>query len=53
MVTSKNENIDASDVDIRNHANFLLKEDKDQEKQDLLNCLNGGILLENKIIKIK
>ena len=53
MVTGKKENIDISDVDIRNYAKFLLKEGDDQEKRDLLNCVNGEILLENKVIILK
>ena len=53
MVTGKNNNIDVDDVDIKNYAKFLLKEGDDQEKRDLLNCLNGEILLKNKIVIVK
>lgn len=52
MATGKNQNIDVSDVDVKNYIKFLLKEGDDQEKRELLTCLNGEILLNNKIIKI-
>ncbi len=52
MVTDKNDNIDVSDVDIKNYAKFLLKEGDDQEKRDLLNCLIGEIKLASKIITL-
>jgi len=53
MVTGKNENIDVNDVDVKNYIKFLLKEGDDQEKRELLTCLNGEILLKNKVIVIK
>jgi DNA invertase Pin-like site-specific DNA recombinase len=53
MATGKNQNIDVSDVDVKNYIKFLLKEGDDQEKRELLTCLNGEILLRNKIIHIK
>ncbi|OQC55141.1 MAG: hypothetical protein BWX53_00065 [Parcubacteria group bacterium ADurb.Bin016] len=52
MATGKNQNIDVSDVDVKNYIKFLLKEGDDQEKRELLTCLNGEILLKNKIINI-
>ena len=52
MATGKNQNIDVSDVDVKNYIKFLLKEGDDQEKRELLTCLNGEILLKNKIIEI-
>lgn len=52
MATGKNQNIDVSDVDVKNYIKFLLKEGDDQEKRELLTCLNGEILLNNKIINI-
>lgn len=52
LITGKSDKIEVSDVDIRNYASFLLKEGEDQEKRELLNCLNGEILLENKKIKL-
>ena len=52
LVTGQNDNINIKDVDIKNYAKFLLKEGSDEEKRELLNCLNGEILLENKNIHI-
>lgn len=52
MATGKNQNIDVSDIDVKNYIKFLLKEGEDQEKRELLTCLNGEILLKNKIINI-
>lgn len=53
MVTGKNQNIEVSDVDVKNYIKFLLKEGDDQEKRELLTCLNGEILLKNKEVEIK
>ena len=53
MVTGKNDNIDVSNVDIKNYARFILKEGEDQEKRDLLSCLNGEILLDSKKVLLK
>ncbi len=53
MLSNKNENIDVNNIDIQNYAKFLLKEGKIEEKRELLNCLNGEILLEDKRILIK
>lgn len=53
MATGKNQNIDVSDVDVKNYIKFLLKEGDDQEKRELLTCLNGEILLKHKIVEIK
>lgn len=52
MATGKNQNIDVSDVDVKNYIKFLLKEGEDQEKRELLTCLNGEILLKNKVVNI-
>ncbi|MFA5184513.1 MAG: recombinase family protein [Patescibacteria group bacterium] len=52
MTTGKNDNIDVSDVDVKNYIKFLLQEGDDQEKRELLTCLNGNILLKNKIVEI-
>ena len=52
MATGKNQNIDVSDVDVKNYIKFLLKDGDDQEKRELLTCLNGEILLSNKTITI-
>jgi len=53
MATGKNQNIDVSNVDVKNYIKFLLKEGDDQEKRELLTCLNGEILLKNKVVEIK
>jgi len=53
MATGKNQNIDVSDVDVKNYIKFLLKEGDDQEKRELLTCLNGEILLNNKVVEIR
>jgi len=52
MATGQNQNIDVSDVDVKNYIKFLLKEGDDQEKRELLTCLNGNILLKNKVVEI-
>ncbi|MDD4353486.1 MAG: recombinase family protein [Candidatus Nanoarchaeia archaeon] len=52
MATGKNQNIDVSDIDVKNYIKFLLKEGDDQEKRELLTCLNGEISLKNKVVKI-
>jgi DNA invertase Pin-like site-specific DNA recombinase len=53
MATGKNQNIEVSDVDVKNYIKFLLKEGDDQEKRELLTCLNGEILLKNKTVEIR
>jgi len=52
MATGKSDKIDVNDIDIRNYAKFLLKEGEEQEKRELLSCLKGEILLENKVISL-
>jgi hypothetical protein len=53
MTTGKTDNIEVSDVDIQNYVKFILREGEDQEKRDLLGCLRGEILLNNKEIILK
>lgn len=53
LTSGKNNNIDVSDVDIKNYIKFLLQEGNDQEKRELLTCLNCEIKLKNKKIEIK
>ena len=53
MATGKNDNIDVNDVDVKNYIKFLLQAGDDQEKRELLNCLDGEIILENKKVTIK
>ncbi len=52
METGKNQKIDVSDVDVKNYIKFLLKEGDDQEKRELLTCLNREISLKNKFTNI-
>ncbi len=53
MTTGKNDNIDVSDVDVRNYIKFLLQEGDEQEKRDLLTCLDCEIEVKNKMVEIK
>jgi hypothetical protein len=48
MVTGRSDSIEVDDVDVQSYARFLLKEGDDQERRDLLSCLRGEILLDNK-----
>lgn len=52
MTTGKNDNIDVSDVDVKNYIKFLLQEGDDQEKRELLTCLECEIKLKNKVVEI-
>jgi len=52
MATGKNGNIDVSNVDVKNYIKFLLKEGDDQEKRELLTCLECEIKLKNKMVEI-
>lgn len=52
LLTGKSDQVDVSDIDIQNYANFLLREGDDQEKRELLGCLKGEIVLENKMITL-
>lgn len=52
MLTGENNNININDVDVKNYIKFLLKEGEIEEKRELLNCLNGEIILKNKNIRI-
>jgi len=44
--------ISVSSIDIQNYAKFILKEGTIEEKRELLGCLHGRIVLENKELKI-
>jgi DNA invertase Pin-like site-specific DNA recombinase len=52
IILGTKEKIEVNDVDIRNYAKYVLKEAKDQEKRDLLGCLNSKIILKNKLISL-
>lgn len=53
MTIGKNDNIDVNDVDVKNYIKFLLQEGDDQEKRELLTCLECEIKLKNKVVEIK
>lgn len=44
------DDIDVIDVDIRNYAKYILKDDTDLEKRELLGYLKIGIILKEKQI---
>ncbi len=46
------EKITVGDIDIRNYAKYILREGQDIEKRELLGCLRGKILLNNKVISL-
>ena len=47
------EKIIIEDIDIRHYAKYVLQKGKDIDKRELLSCLRGEILLENKSIELK
>lgn len=53
VIMGTKEKIEVKDVDIRNYAKYVLKEASNFEKRELLVCLKGKILLNNKIITLK
>ena len=50
LTSGKNNNIDVSDVDIKNYIKFLLQEGNDQEKRELMSCFKNNLMLKNKKI---
>jgi DNA invertase Pin-like site-specific DNA recombinase len=50
VIHSGKEKIDATDIDIRNYAKYILQEGSDIEKRELLGCLKRKILLKNEVI---
>jgi len=48
----KQEKITISNIDIRNYAKYVLREGRNVEKRELLGCLRGEIILENKKITL-
>ena len=44
--------IEIVDIDIRNYAKYILREGREVEKRELLGCLKGKIILENKRIAL-
>jgi len=47
---SRNNNVKVNSVYIFNYAKYILKEGKNIEKRELLECLKSKIILENKTI---
>ena len=48
----KKEKVSIPSVDIRGYAKYVLKEGSDIEKRELLGCLRGKIILNNKKISL-
>jgi hypothetical protein len=48
----KKEKIIVANIDIRNYAKYLMREGKDIEKRELLSCLKGKIVLNEKKISL-
>lgn len=51
MLLGQTDKIEIQDIDLRNFAKFTLKEGKNTEKRDLLECLRSKIILKNKKIE--
>ena len=52
VMLKKREKIDISDIDIKNYAEFILRDGSNFEKRELLGCLKSKIMLKNKAISI-
>lgn len=50
MVLVNKGKVEVGDIDIRNYAKFILKEEANIEKRELLSCLKNEIKLKNKLI---
>ncbi len=46
------EKIEVNDIDIRNYTKYVLREATDLEKRELLGCLRGKIILNNKVVSL-
>jgi site-specific DNA recombinase len=53
LIVGSTEKIKIVDVDIRNYAKYILREGQDVEKRELLGCLKGKILLNEKVISLQ
>jgi site-specific DNA recombinase len=49
-ILGNKEKIEIGDIDIRNYAKYILNEGKDEEKREILSCLNSKIKIKNKKI---
>jgi len=52
VVLGSKEKITIKDIDIRNYAKYILREGREVEKRELLGCLRGKIILNNKQIAL-
>jgi len=52
FVLGNSDKVEIADIDIRNYANYILREGLILEKRELLSCLKGKITLRNGIIEI-
>ena len=52
-VLKTKQEIEIGEVDIKNFAKFILKDGEIQEKRELLDCLEGKIILEDKELRIQ
>jgi hypothetical protein len=44
--------IQTSDIDIRNYAKFILKDGSIEEKRELFTCFKSNLILSQKLIKL-
>jgi site-specific DNA recombinase len=52
-ILGNKDKIEVCEIDIRNYAKYILREGLDLEKRELLGCLKGNIILNNKTIELK
>ena len=51
-VLGTKQEIEIKEVDIKNFAKFILKDGEIHEKRELLECLEGKIILEDKVLRL-
>lgn len=44
--------IEIPEIDIKDYAKYVLREGKDYEKRELMNCFSGRIALKNKVVSL-
>ena len=52
-ILNNKDKIKVVDIDIRNYAKYILKEGRDLERREILGCLSGIIILENKKLRLE
>jgi site-specific DNA recombinase len=52
ILLGTHDTIKVEDVDIRNYTRFILREGQNQEKRELISCLESKINLKNKILTL-